>query len=101
MSISVNLWSRKEGEIKRFLDSYYEKDVKMDSDVGHWIYVYSKPLDAIDIMSALTDNNDEYQISMCIQIDKGDVHSVTPENHNDILKGILFLYYKESEEATY
>jgi hypothetical protein len=96
MAISVNLWSRKQGEIRSFLEKYYEKDVSIDDDVDRWIYIYKKPLDAIDIISTLIDNNDKYKISMCIQIDKGDVHPVTYENHNDIIKGILCLFYEES-----
>lgn len=101
MAIIVNLWSKKEGEIKRFLERYYEKKVNMDDDVEQWIYVYNKPLDAIDMISALMDNNDKYLISLCIQVDGCDVHPVTLENHNDVIKGILCLYYKEAEEVTY
>ena len=32
MSLTVNLWSRKEGELKRFLRSYYERDVEIADD---------------------------------------------------------------------
>lgn len=101
MSITVNLWSQKEGEIKRFLERYYEKDIKMDYDVDRWIYVYSKPLDAVDMISALMDNNDRYKISLCIQLDMGDVHLVTYENHNDIIKGMFCLFYEENAGVTY
>ncbi|MCX8131639.1 MAG: hypothetical protein N3I35_16290 [Clostridia bacterium] len=99
MSIAVNLWSKRTGEIKRFLESYYEKNIIMDDDVDQWIYIYNKPLDAIDMISAVMDNNDKYEICMCIQVDKGDLHPVTYENHNDIIKGILYLFYTENVEA--
>lgn len=98
MAIAVNLWSQKNGEIKRFLERYYQKPVIMDDDIGQWVYIYNKPLDAIDMISALIDNTDKYKISMCIQLDKGDVHPVTTENHNDIIKGILCLFYNEVPE---
>lgn len=101
MALVVNLWSKKTGEIKKFLQTFYQKEINMDDDVEQWIYVYSKPLDAIDIICAVIDNNDKYQISMCLQIDKGDVHPVTQENHNDIIKGILYLYYKDTPDHTY
>ena len=65
MAILVNLWSKKQGEIRGFLEKYYEKKVNMDDDVEQWIYVYSKPLDAIDIISTLIDNNDKYMF-FCI-----------------------------------
>ena len=98
MSLVVNLWSKKTGDIKKFLQSFYQKDVKIDDDVEQWIYVYNKPLDAIDIISAVIDNNDKYKIFMCLQIDNGDVKPVTQENHNDIIKGIFYLFYQDSTE---
>ena len=101
MAIIVNLWSKKEGEIKRFLEKYYDKKVNMDDDVEQWIYVYNKPLEAVDIISTLMDNNDKYEIALCIQVDNCDIHPVTIENHNDIIKGVFCLYYKETEVATY
>ncbi|MCX7747245.1 MAG: hypothetical protein N2645_10195 [Clostridia bacterium] len=102
MAITVSLWSRKTGEIKRFLERYYEKEVFMDEDVSKWIYVYNKPLEAVDIISTLIDNNDKYEINICLQVDNGDLHTVTYENHNDIIKGIFYLFYEECpEEAVY
>lgn len=102
MSIAVNLWSRKLGDIKKFLESFYEKDnVYLDEDTDRWIYVYRNPLEAVDIISAVMDNNDKYDISLCIEMENGDLHPVTYENHNDIIKGIFVLFYKEGPELTY
>ena len=95
MAILISLRSDKLGEIKRFLESYYQKDVKIDDDVGWWIYVYNKPLDAVDIISAVMDNSDKYNISVCIQVDKGDIYPVTVENHNSVIKDMFYLYYLE------
>lgn len=98
MAITVNLWSDKTGEIKRFLERYYQKDINMDEDVDQWIYVYNKPMEAIDLISTVMDNKDKYSLSICIQVDSFDIHPVTNENHNDIIKGIIYLYYKEHQE---
>lgn len=98
MSITVNLWSRKTGEIKRFLEKYYGKDIYMDEDVSKWIYVYNKPVDAVDIISALIDNNDKFQVYICIQVNEGEIHPITAENHNDVIKGIFYLFYEERSE---
>ena len=100
MAVSVNLWSKKQGEIRRFLESYYQKEIDIDEDVEQWIYVYNKPLNSVDIISAVMDNSDKFQICMYIQIDKGDVHLVTVENHNDIIRGIFELFYTENVEAS-
>lgn len=98
MSLMFSLWSKKTGEIKRFLDNYYEKNINMDDDVDQWIYIYNKPLEAIDIISAVIDNNDKYNLSLCIQLDQGDVYPVTAENYNDVIKGLLCLFYKEEND---
>lgn len=98
MSITVNLWSRKMGEIRRFLELYYEKDMGIEEDIGKWIYVYSKPLESVDIISALMDNSERYQITLCIQVNHGEFYPVTLENLNDVIKGIFDLYYQENHE---
>lgn len=98
MAIIVNLFSNREGEIKRFLERFYEKEINMDNDVDRWIYVYNKPLECVDLISALMDNTDKYKISMCLQVNEGDIHHVTTENHNDIIKGMFCLFYEEVPE---
>lgn len=98
MHVTVNLFSNEQGEIKSFLSKYYQKEVHMDDDVGQWIYVYKKPLEAIDMISTVIDNSDKHNIGLFIQVDKGDIHPVTNDNCNDIIKALLYLYYKDSDE---
>jgi len=100
MTISVNLYSSKTGEIKKFLERFYQKSVSMDEDVDQWIYVYNKPLEAIDIISAVLDNNDKFDLTVAIQVNDFDIYPVTTENHNDVIKGIYYLYYQETGAAT-
>jgi len=64
MYVTVNLLSKKPGEIKNFLESYYQKKLDMDNDVGHWIYVYYKPLQAIDLISTVIDNSDKHKMTL-------------------------------------
>ncbi|HEX2944655.1 MAG TPA: hypothetical protein VHT96_01715 [Clostridia bacterium] len=96
MSLTVNLWSRKTGELKNFLESYYDKDMGVNDDQGEWACVYIKPLEAVDIISAVMDNSDRYQITILIQVDGGQLHHVTAENHNEIIKDIFLLFYNEN-----
>lgn len=95
MKLTVNLWSRKNGEIKRFLENYYEKDIEMDVGTGEWAYTYGKPMEAVDMISAVIDNNDKYQIAVCIQIDEGQLHHINANNHNEVIKDIFNLFYNE------
>jgi len=91
MEITVNLWSKKRGELKRFLDSYYCRRGSVSENVDRWICVYKKSVDAVDIISALTDNADKYQIGMFIQVNGGEIYPITAENHNDVIKSIFQL----------
>jgi hypothetical protein len=97
--LTINMWSRKHGEIKRFLESYYDRKVEMDEKTKEWEYVFCKPTEAVDLISAVIDNSDKYQISMCIQLDDGQLHHITADNHNDIIKGIFQLFYYENVMA--
>jgi len=101
MKVVVNLWSNIEGEIKKFLESFYDKEVIIDNDVTKWIYAYSNPLEAVDIISAVVDNNDKYKIAVCIQADEGALYLVTSENHNDVIRGMFQLFYKPVAEPVH
>jgi hypothetical protein len=96
MSLTVNLWSRKTGELKQFLESYYDRKVGVNEDQGEWACVYMKPLEAVDIISAVMDNSDRYQIMILIQVDDGQLHHVTAENHNEVIRDIFQLFYNEN-----
>lgn len=96
MKLKVNLWSRKTGELKRFLESYYNKPIEMDEDAGEWTCTYGKPLEAADMISAVIDNNDRYQLVLCIQMDEGQMHVINSNNHNEIIKDMYNLFYHEN-----
>ena len=96
MNLTVNLWSRKTGELKRFLECYYEREVNLNGNDREWSNIYGKPVEAVDIISAVIDNNDKYQIAISIQVNEGQMHVITSENHNDIIKDIFQLFYCES-----
>ncbi len=105
MSLTVNLWSRKNGELERFLECYYKEaqpeeileiERTEETEGGEWFYVYNRPLEAVDMISAVMDNNDRYQILVCLQIDEGQMYIVTPENYNEVIRDIFLMFHNES-----
>jgi len=96
MSLTVNLWSRKEGELKRFFRSYYERDVEIADDAGGWFHEYTRPAEAVDIISAVIDNSDRFQLSMYIQLHDGRLYRVTEANHNDVIRDVFMLFCNDS-----
>ncbi|NMA35050.1 MAG: hypothetical protein GX940_10975 [Clostridiaceae bacterium] len=95
MSLTINLWSRKAGELKRFLSSFYECEVEIADDAEGWFHEYARPVEAVDIISAVIDNSDRFQITMYIQLNDGKLYHVTEENHNDVIKDIFMLFCNE------
>lgn len=96
MSVIVNLASKTEGVLKNFLTSYFEKDLKIDNDVIEWVNVYTKPLDAIDLITAVIDNSERFNIRLLISLDAGILVDVNESNLNDLVKYMVYRFYKEN-----
>lgn len=101
MTISVNLRSKKKGELNKFLEKYYEEEDIIGDDIGTWIYVYNKPLEAVDLISAVMDNDHNFDISIFIQVDDGYIHPITSENYNGVVKDFYNLFYEEKPTLLY
>ena len=85
MHTIVNLYSPKEGEISRFLNSYYNKEVNIENDLK-WENTYENPIEIADIIGSLIDNNDKYDINMWISLDTDTFVNVTEYNVDSIIR---------------
>jgi len=97
MPVTINLSSENASVLKRFLDSYFEKDSHIDDDVSAWMNVFNKPLEAIDLITSVIDNSDTFDIQLGICMDAGILVEVNHQNVNEIIKFMLFRYYKQSD----
>lgn len=95
MLITVNLMSKKEGEIKRFLSKYFEKESAIDENVIEWIYVYRNVVKALDVIDSVMDNYSDYNISLWVQVGDEDIVEVTKYNRTKLTAKIL----KSTENA--
>jgi predicted transcriptional regulator len=95
MSISISFWSKTEGEIKRFLSRFYEYEYNIQDDCRHWITEFHDPLESVDIISSLMDNEDQYNISMYLHMQDGILYKIDKNNYNDVIKGFYILFYKQ------
>ena len=87
MKVKVNLYSEKEGEIKKFLNSMYNNEINLINDLK-WEYEYDNPVDINDIFGTFIENNDKYQINMWISLDKNVYINVTEHNADKIIRYI-------------
>ena len=88
---SVNIYSEKNNEIKKFLELCYTKNFNMNN-----IFSYNKefdnPIEMIDLISCFVDNNDKFEISIWISIDEGIYIKINENNVNSIIKYLYERY---------
>lgn len=87
LKASVNLYSTENGEIQRFLTSYYNKKIEIKNDLK-WNTNFENPIEISDIIGTFVENNDKYKINMWISIDKGVYINVTQHNVDKIIRYI-------------
>lgn len=85
MKSSINLFSEKNGEIKKFLELYYSKKIILENNL---IYKeeFENPINMIEIISCFIDNNDKFEVTLWISIDKDVYIYVNDNNLNSLIK---------------
>lgn len=94
MGITINLVSEKENAINNFLTKYFEKDMLTDKNTAEWSYVLPIPLDAVNIISAVMDNNLEENLTVWVSFDPNVFIKIRQDNYNDIIRYILERFSK-------
>lgn len=93
MSVIVNLYSDKKGEIFNFLKEFYEsnKDFHLENDLK-WEKTFENPIEIADIIGTFIDNNDSYKINMWISLDESIFINVTNNNVDQIIRYLFERY---------
>lgn len=88
----VNLYSDKKGEIKKFLDMFYnKKEMANESDLK-WEKQFENPIEISDIIGTWIENNDKFKINMWVSFDKNVLINVTEHNADKIIRYIFERY---------
>ena len=88
LNFSVNLYSTNNNDINNFLSSFYSKDLHLENKLKYSIY-FEAPAEMIDLISAIIENKEKYQINPWISLDKKIFINVT-ENNLDLV--IRYIY---------
>ena len=91
MSAIVNLYSKKEKEISRFLKDFNKSNIVSDS-LLEWRKEFKNPIEIADIIGVFTDNNEKYDINMWISLDKDFFINVTDNNTDQIIRYLFERY---------
>lgn len=85
---STNLYS-----IDEFLSKFFENKNSPNINIfDNYKISYNNPVEMSDLISAIIDNNDKYNISVWINLDKDLYLKVTSNNVNDIIKYLFERY---------
>ena len=87
MKASINLYSTENGEIQRFLSSFYNKKIELGNDLK-WNTEFENPIEISDMIGTFIENNDRYKINMWINLDKGVYINITDHNADKIIRYI-------------
>ena len=85
MNTCVNLYSNKYGEIKKFLDKFYDGNLSIGNELK-WIKYFENPIEISDILGVFIDNHQDYDINMWISLDEGFLIHISDDNANEIIK---------------
>ncbi len=85
---SLNLYSKDKNEISNFLERFYNK--KIDKSIEN--ISFDNPLEMVDLISTLIDNNDQYNISAWINLDEDIFIKISNSNLDEIIKYLYERY---------
>ncbi len=91
MSVIVNLYSKKNNEISRFLNSY-DKNTLISKNILEWKKEFNNPIEISDIIGVFIDNNDKFDINMWISLDDDFYINVTNHNADKIIRYLFERY---------
>ncbi len=92
MSVIVNLYSKKNNEIFRFLNNYTNQENLQNKDLLEWQKEFKNPIELADIIGVFIDNNENYDINMWISLDKDFFINVTDNNADQIIRYLFERY---------
>ncbi len=91
MSAIINLYSDKQNDIKKFLKDFYQKEITLKNNYK-WEKEFNNPIDCIEIISSIIDNNEEFKINAWLSIDDGVFINVTNSNLDKIIRYLYERY---------
>ena len=88
---SIAIYSEIDGEIKKFLETFYSKNFNLDDNL-FWENKYQNPIDMIDLISTFIDNNEKFNINIWISLDENIYVCVTEQNLDKLIRYIYERY---------
>lgn len=92
MNSIIRLYSNKDGEISSFLARFFKnKQITIENELL-WQKEYENPLEMVDMMGALIENQEDYKINMWISLDQDLFINITKNSINDVIRYLYERY---------
>ena len=85
---TLNLYCKDQNELSSFLERFYNK--KFEKSIEN--ITFDNPIEMVDLISAIIDNNDKYNISDWINLDEDIFIKISNSNLDDIIKYLYERY---------
>lgn len=85
---TLNLYCKDQNELSSFLERFYNK--KFEKSIKN--ITFDNPIEMVDLISAIIDNNDKYNISAWINLDEDIFIKISNSNLDDIIKYLYERY---------
>ena len=87
MTVCVKFYSEKDGEIKNFLNSYYNENIILENPL-FWKKEFDNPTEIVEMIGAFIDNKEKINANMWVSLDKDVFICVNDNNSNNLIKYI-------------
>ncbi len=84
----ISLYCQDESLLSSFLNKYYNKNISNTMEN----ISFDNPIELVDLISIIVDNNDKYPISAWINLDEDIYIKITNSNVNEIIKYLYERY---------
>ena len=91
INYSVNLFSESSLNLENFLNLFYKSDIKLKQNLSYEEF-FENPVDMIELISTIIDNNEKFNIGIWINIDKNIYINITENNLDKIIRYLLERY---------
>ena len=85
---TLNLYCKDQNDLSSFLERFYNK--KFEKSIEN--ITFDNPIEMVDLISAIIDNNDKYNISAWINLDEDIFIKISNSNLDDIIKYLYERY---------
>lgn len=89
-NITVTLVTNKQNEIKRFIDMFYNKNSEITKTTFRWNCICKNLIDTLDILAALMDNKEKYDIECFVGLNRDTTIKITPKNFEIYVRYVIY-----------